>query len=84
MRYGKRILDIFIAMLALVVTAPINLVIMVITYFDVGRPVLFKQLRKGKSNKLFTLIKFHNMTNETDANGALLPAFLWVVLRMKE
>lgn len=73
-RYGKRILDILISALALVISAPVNLVIMVVTYFDVGRPILFKQLRMGKNNKLFTLVKFRNMTNETDENGTLLPA----------
>lgn len=73
-RYGKRILDIIIATLALVISAPVNLVIMVMTFIDVGRPILFKQLRMGKDNKLFTLVKFRNMTNETDENGTLLPA----------
>lgn len=72
-RYGKRFLDILISGAALLVTAPINLVIAVITYFDVGRPLIFQQVRVGKDRKEFVIYKFRNMTNETDANGELLP-----------
>lgn len=72
-RYGKRLLDIPISAAALIVTAPINLVIAIVTFFDVGRPLLFKQTRIGKDQKKFTIYKFRNMTNATDANGELLP-----------
>lgn len=73
-RYGKRMLDFVLALLAFVVTFPINAVMAVITFFDVGRPVLFRQKRSGKDGKLFTIIKFRNMTNAVDKNGNLLPA----------
>jgi lipopolysaccharide/colanic/teichoic acid biosynthesis glycosyltransferase len=73
-RFGKRALDIVIALIALVVTSPINLVIAVVTYFDVGTPIIFKQQRTGKDGKKFTIYKFRNMTNDTDVNGELLPA----------
>lgn len=73
-RYGKRALDFLIAIVALTVFAPVNLAILVITYFDVGRPIFFRQERAGKDGKVFTLVKFRNMTNECDANGNLLPA----------
>lgn len=73
-RYGKRALDILVAIVALIVFAPVNLAILIITYFDVGSPVLFRQKRAGKNGKVFTLVKFRNMTNECDANGNLLPA----------
>lgn len=72
-KYGKRSLDIIIAVLMLVLTLPINLIIAVVTFFDVGRPLLFKQTRLGKDMRKFTIYKFRNMTNETDANGELLP-----------
>ena len=72
-RYGKRFIDIIIAMFALTIAFPINLVIAIITYFDVGRPILFKQTRMGRDNRRFTIYKFRNMTNATDANGKLLP-----------
>ena len=72
-RYGKRMLDIVIALFALVVSLPINLFIAVVTFFDVGRPVLFRQQRMGMDEKPFFIYKFRNMTNATDANGELLP-----------
>ena len=74
-RYGKRILDTLLAIVALIISAPINLIIMIVTWFDVGSPVLFHQQRIGKDHKVFWLTKFRNMTNETDSNGVLLPAY---------
>lgn len=73
-KYGKRILDILISFIAIIVSAPINLFIMIVTYFDVGHPIIFRQMRIGKDGKLFELIKFRNMTEECDENGVLLPA----------
>lgn len=73
-KYGKRVLDILISLLALIVSLPINLVIAVVTFFDVGKPIIFEQTRVGKNEKKFTIYKFRNMTNETDINGELLPA----------
>lgn len=72
-RYGKRFLDILIALCCVLVTLPINLIIATITFFDVGRPIFFRQQRVGKDEKLFTIYKFRNMTTETDAEGNLLP-----------
>ena len=72
-RYGKRFLDIVISFIACAVTLPINLVIAIVTFFDVGRPIFFKQKRIGRQGKPFTIVKFRNMTNERGENGALLP-----------
>lgn len=72
-RYGKRAIDIVVSAAAIAVTSPINLAIAIATYRDVGSPILFKQERLGKDGKVFTLVKFRNMTNETDENGELLP-----------
>ena len=73
-KYGKRALDVIISLPASVVFAPINLVLLVGTYIDVGAPILFFQRRIGKDLKMFNLGKFRNMNNERDANGILLPA----------
>lgn len=73
-RYGKRALDIVLSAAALIVLSPVNLVLLVCTWLDVGSPVLFRQERIGKDGKPFTLVKFRNMTNERDANGELLLA----------
>lgn len=73
-RYIKRWLDIIIALIALICTFPINICIGVITFFDVGRPIFFKQERVGKNGKVFYLVKFRNMRDIRDQNGELLPA----------
>ena len=77
-KYVKRAFDIVISGIALVVLFPVNFIIGVITLFDVGLPLFFKQERMGKGCRPFTLIKFRNMTNETDENGVLLRADLRV------
>ena len=77
-KYVKRLFDIVISFIAIVVTLPINIVIAIVTFFDVGSPILFKQKRMGKNGKLFTMVKFRNMNNKTDENGVLLRADLRV------
>ena len=72
-KYGKRFIDIVISFFALILTLPINLIIGIGTLMDVGLPLFFKQERVGKDGKIFTLVKFRNMTNKKDKNGDLLP-----------
>lgn len=72
-KYVKRFLDLLVGIIGFVISSPINLIIAIVTFFDVGSPILFKQTRIGKDKKPFTIYKFRNMTNETDANGVLLP-----------
>ena len=72
-RYGKRMIDLVLSFVALLLTLPVNLVIGIVTFFDVGTPLIFKQTRIGKDRKNFTIYKFRNMTNAKDANGDLLP-----------
>ena len=77
-KIGKRAIDVVLSSVALVVALPVNAYIGVVTFFDVGRPILFKQTRVGLNGKEFELIKFRNMRNAFDANGELLPASLRV------
>ena len=72
-KHGKRIVDLCVGIPAFIITLPINLVIGIITYFDVGRPIFFKQTRSGLNGKHFTLYKFRNMKNTTNDHGELLP-----------
>lgn len=72
--YIKRLLDIFISLIALLITLPVNLLIGIVTFFDVGRPIFFTQERVGKNGKIFKIVKFRNMHNTTDERGELLPA----------
>lgn len=71
--FFKRLIDILVSALVLLITLPLNLVIFIITAVTLGRPIFFKQERIGKDGKPFDIIKFRNMTNETDENGELLP-----------
>ena len=71
--FFKRVIDIELSLCAIVVTLPVNLVLAACTFADVGRPIFFTQKRVGKNGKPFTIIKFRNMTNATDALGNLLP-----------
>lgn len=71
-KYGKRILDIVFGGFACIAFLLVNVIIAIITYFDVGSPIIFRQERIGKDGKLFTLIKFRSMTNKTNSDGILL------------
>ena len=73
-RYIKRILDLLVSIPAFLVFLPFNIVFGICTFFDVGRPIFYKQTRVGKNGKNFTIVKFRNMNNNTDADGKLLPA----------
>ena len=72
-KYIKRILDIIVSLVVLIITCPVNICIGICTYFDVGQPIFFLQKRYGKNGKSFRMVKFRNMTNEKDADGNLLP-----------
>lgn len=73
-RYVKRILDLCIAIPVFLITFPLNLIFAICTYFDVGSPIFYHQTRAGKNLKEIDMVKFRNMTNDTDENGKLLPA----------
>lgn len=72
-KYIKRILDIISSLLAIIILAPLLAVTAVLVKTKLGSPVLFKQERPGKDEKIFTLMKFRTMTDERDENGELLP-----------
>lgn len=72
-RFFKRPLDIMCALLALVVFCWLYALVAILVRIKLGSPVLFKQERPGKNEKIFKLYKFRTMTNETDENGELLP-----------
>lgn len=72
-RYGKRLLDILISLPACIIFLPLNFVLGICTFFDVGRPILFRQTRVGRYGKRFTMVKFRNMNEKKDNDGKLLP-----------
>lgn len=72
-RFIKRPLDAFLAAGALIVLSPVLLITAILVRIKLGSPVLFKQNRPGKDEKIFKLIKFRTMTDARDENGELLP-----------
>lgn len=69
----KRILDFILSLIAIIVLSPVMLVVAVLVRVKLGSPVLFKQQRPGKDEKIFWMYKFRTMTDEKDAEGRLLP-----------
>ncbi len=65
-KYVKRVLDIFFALILIVVLSPVMLIIALLVKLDSKGPVLFKQVRSGKNNKEFLLYKFRSMTCDND------------------
>ena len=72
-KYMKRLLDIICALAALVVFCWLYIIIAILVRIKLGSPVIFKQPRPGKDEKIFNLNKFRSMTDERDENGNLLP-----------
>lgn len=72
-KFFKRLLDIVLSGLALIILSPFLLIVAVLVRIKLGSPVIYKQERPGKDEKIFKLFKFRSMSNATDANGKLLP-----------
>lgn len=68
-RVAKRGLDIVLSSVALLFTLPINALLAVAVFCDVGKPLLFVQQRLGKDGESFTLVKFRTMRDDVDENG---------------
>ena len=72
--YLKRVLDLSIALVALLCLSPLLLIVTVWLHFaNDGAGAFFFQERPGKDAKIFRIIKFKTMTDERDADGNLLP-----------
>lgn len=72
-KYVKRLLDIILSGLALIVLSPLLLVTAILVRVKLGSPVIFCQERPGKDEKIFMLHKFRSMSDARDETGALLP-----------
>jgi lipopolysaccharide/colanic/teichoic acid biosynthesis glycosyltransferase len=71
----KRCLDVFFALLLLIVLSPVILLSSLAILMVMGRPIIFTQPRIGYKNKIFMVYKFRTMTMDTDATGNLLPDY---------
>jgi lipopolysaccharide/colanic/teichoic acid biosynthesis glycosyltransferase len=72
-RYLKRCLDFISSFIALVLLAPLLLMLMILIRIKLGGPVFFTQERPGLGGRAFKMVKFRSMTNERDEQGKLLP-----------
>ncbi|WP_372756420.1 sugar transferase [Mariniflexile sp.] len=71
--FFKRIIDVILALVGLILLFPILLVVSIVLLFsNKGKPFFF-QSRPGKNEKVFRIIKFKTMNDRKDANGELLP-----------
>jgi sugar transferase EpsL len=73
MPVNKRILDLAVAALGLVILSPFILLIAVLVALFIGTPILFRQQRPGYKTRPFYIYKFRTMTDARDANGNLFP-----------
>ena len=71
--FFKRFYDIVLSGLALIVLSPVLLILIILGAIKMKGNPFFTQLRPGKNEKIFKLIKFRTMTCEKDENGELLP-----------
>lgn len=72
-RFIKRPLDCVLSSLALVVLSPVIGITALLVKTKLGSPILFKQERPGKNERIFSIYKFRSMTDARDENGELLP-----------
>ena len=72
-KFFKRAMDFSLSLMALLILSPVLLVLTVLGAIKMKGNPFFTQLRPGKDEKIFKLIKFRSMTCEKDADGNLLP-----------
>ena len=66
----KRIMDIVISLILIVITLPIMLIAAIGVKLSSKGPVIFKQKRVGKNNKIFTMYKFRSMRVNSESDTA--------------
>lgn len=69
----KSIFDKSLALFLIIIFLPIYIIVSLLIWCKMGSPILFRQKRPGKDEKIFGIYKFRTMTNETDEDGNLLP-----------
>lgn len=71
--FFKRILDIILSLIALIIFSPLLIITAILVHFKLGSPILFRQARPGKNEKIFHILKFRTMTDKKDKDGNLMP-----------
>ena len=71
--FFKRVIDFTITLIGFICISPIFLVLCILVRYKLGAPVFFPQIRIGKDEKPFKMLKFRTMTDARDTEGNLLP-----------
>ncbi|MEA3341976.1 MAG: sugar transferase, partial [Chloroflexota bacterium] len=71
--YGKRLFDLALALLALLLLSPLLALLALLVRLRLGAPVFFRQQRPGLHGEPFTIYKFRTMTGARDAQANPLP-----------
>ncbi|MBG6103495.1 sugar transferase [Micromonospora vinacea] len=80
----KRVLDVLVAAVGLLLTAPVLAAVALAVLITMGRPVLFRQARPGRHGRLFELVKFRSMSIDgedgapTNDGARLTPFGRWL------
>ena len=72
----KRVLDFFVSLIGILICSPILLLTVILLAIANNGSPFFYQIRPGKNEKLFKIIKFKTMNDKTDKQGNLLPDHL--------
>ena len=70
---GKRVMDLIITCVGIVILSPLILLISICVWLLIGSPIIFQQLRPGIGCKPFYIFKFRTMNESKDPAGNLLP-----------
>ncbi len=68
----KPFIDFIGALFLLLIFSPVMIVVALLIYFNMSRPIVFIQNRPGKHGEIFNIFKFRTMSNDKDSEGNLL------------
>jgi len=74
--YIKRFFDFTLSLFVLIVLSPIFLIVAILVKIKLGSPIIYKQKRPGKDEKIFEIYKFKSMLDQRDEGGHLIPESL--------
>ena len=72
-KFFKPLFDKILALILIIIFAPVMLIVAILIYIWDGKPIIFTQARPGLNEEIFKIYKFRTMTNEKDEFGNLLP-----------
>lgn len=73
MSAAKRLFDLAVSCVALVILSPLLAVVWLLVRLRIGKPAIFRQARPGFGGRTFQILKFRTMDDARDQSGALLP-----------